>query len=96
MKIIKNSHHNNFTFILYDLFSGGGHGTYLLAQIIYPYTMLIAKLQLEFKFFLHIISIDRSSDLWLYLVQQTEMETLHFRNSYGWSFNLFSYKIGSI
>lgn len=29
------------------LFAGGGHGTYLPAQVIFPYTMIIAKWQLE-------------------------------------------------
>lgn len=32
------------------LFAGGGHGTYIPAQIIYPYTMIIAKLQDEIRF----------------------------------------------
>ncbi|HJY11554.1 MAG TPA: hypothetical protein VJ304_02130 [Flavobacterium sp.] len=38
-------------------FSGGGHGTYLPAQIIYPYTMIIAKLQFEIGFFALLLAL---------------------------------------
>lgn len=49
------------------LFTGAGHGTFLPAQIIYPYTMIIAKLQFEIGFFallLALIEIPVYSYIW--------------------------------
>ncbi|QOG00870.1 hypothetical protein [Flavobacterium sp. MDT1-60] len=49
------------------LFAGGGHGTYLPALIVYPYTMIIAKLQLEIGFvgfFLALIEIPLYGYIW--------------------------------
>jgi hypothetical protein len=60
MKIAKTLVITIFLLVFVIFCTGGGHGTYIPAQIIYPYTMIIAKLQFEigyFGFFLVLIEI---------------------------------------
>lgn len=51
IKIAKTATITLLLLIFAVFFTGGGHGTYIPAQIIYPYTMILAKLQLEIGYF---------------------------------------------
>jgi len=60
MKIAKTASITILLLFFAILFAGGGHGTYIPAQVIYPYSMILAKLQSEigfFAFFLALIEI---------------------------------------